>query len=131
MPVAIVVIFWKILPGDENERAFFEHWERTLELEDRSGLVGEFLSQPLTKAEVGFDCSALGLDASDDYVPFFNVGIWDSVEAFREHVIERLVNPGPGKEDFEYAPRARMILSPKRWRVGDAQLPNGDQLSSG
>ena len=128
--MVIVVILWKVLPGDENERALFEYWAG-LEPEDRSGLVGEFLSRPQTKEDVGFDCSAFGLDASDKYVPFFNVGIWDSVDPFREQVIERLVDPDAEKEAFEYELRERMILSPQQCRVGGAQLPDADHLPFG
>lgn len=125
----VAIILWKVLPGDENRRDFFDHW-RALELDDKSRLVGEYLSRPLSQEEVGFESSLLGLDPGDDYVPFFNVGIWESLEAFREQVIERFVNEGPNLEPFEYAPRERMILSPQLWRAGSAQLPAHDQLSS-
>jgi hypothetical protein len=71
------------------------------------------------------------LAPSNDYVPYFNVGIWDGLEAFREEVIEPFVHDGLPQQEFEYAPRGRMILSPQLWRVGNAQLPSRDQLSSG
>jgi hypothetical protein len=124
----IVIILWKILPGDENRQAFFDYWARSLELGDTSHLVGEYLSSPLSVAEAGFDCSLLGLNPGDDYVPFFNVGIWASLEAFREQVIKPFVNSGVNQQDFEYAPRERMVLSPELWRRGGAQLPCRDQL---
>lgn len=124
----VVIILWKVLPGDENRRAFFEHWAQALELGDRSGLVGEYLSRPLSQNEVEFDCSLLGVSAGDEYVPYFNVGIWDSLDAFRQQIIERIVEQGPEKHDFEYEPRKRMILAPQLWRVAGAQPPTEDQL---
>ena len=45
-PVVFVIILWKVLPGEANRRALFDCWAK-LELSDRSGLVGEYLSQPL------------------------------------------------------------------------------------
>ena len=126
----VVIILWKILPGDESRRAFLDHWAQTLELEDNSHLVGEYLSRALTEEDVSFDCSLLGVDPGDDYVPFFNVGVWDSVEAFEEQVIKPFVEQGPKTHDFEHAPRERMILSPERWRGGGAQLPAHDHLPS-
>src|SRR5205809_96814 len=76
-PVIIAIILWKVLPGDENQRAFLDFWAQTLELSDRSRLAGEYLSHPLSTAEAGLECSLLGLSPGDDYVPFFNVGIWE------------------------------------------------------
>lgn len=77
-----------------------------------------------------FESSHFGFDPGDGYVPFFNVGIWESLEAFREAVIGPFVNEGPNQQHFEYAPRKRMILSPQLWRAGSAPLPAHDQLSS-
>jgi hypothetical protein len=61
-------------------------------------------------------------------VPFFNVGIWASHEAFKKEVIDRFVEGRPRQLPFEYAPRTRMILSPEQWRVGEAVLPGSDHL---
>ena len=92
--------------------------------------MGEYLSRPLSQHEVDFDCSLLGVSPGDEYVPYFNVGIWDSLDAFRQQIIERFVEQGPEKLEFEYEPRKRMILAPLLWRAGDAQLPTDDELQS-
>jgi hypothetical protein len=92
--------------------------------------VGEYLSRPLSEHEVGFECSLLGANAGDEYVPYFNVGIWDSLDAFHQQVIEPFVEQRTEKYEFEYEPRKRMILSPQLWRVGDAHLPTDDRLQS-
>lgn len=110
-------------------RAFLDFWAQTLELGDRLCLAGEYLSRPLSAEQAGLECSLLGLNPGDDYVPFFNVGIWESLDAFRDQVYEPFVNSGPDKQAFEYARRERVILSPQQWRVGTAQLPTDDQLS--
>jgi hypothetical protein len=126
--VIIVIIVWKIFPGDENERAFLDFWAQ-LEPGGRSRLAGEYLSRPLSAEEAGLKCSLVGLNPGDDYVPFFNVGIWESLEALREQVYAPFVDSGPDKHAFEYAQRERVILAPQRWRVGTAQLPTEDHLS--
>ena len=42
--MVIVLVYWKIKKGCEE--AFKTHWRSGLPVNDRSGLVGEFLSQP-------------------------------------------------------------------------------------
>lgn len=124
----IVVILWKIKPGADNRQAFFRDWADTLKIDDRSGLVGEFLSRPRSADEAGPDFSILGPHPSDEYELYFNVGIWDTLDTFRAQVIDKYVNGNPADRPFLFEPPRRMALSPEQWRVGDAQLPAGDHL---
>jgi hypothetical protein len=69
---------------------------------------------------------ALGLEPSDEYVPFVNVGIWASLDAFMEQVFGPF---GDRQFEFEFAPRERIVLSPVRRRIGGAELPPDDDLA--
>ena len=40
----VVFVHWKILNGQEEE--FKRYWRSALPVGDRSGLIGEFLSEP-------------------------------------------------------------------------------------
>ena len=124
----IVVILWKIKAGADNRQAFFKHWAETLEIDDRTGLVGEFLSRPLSADEAGPEFSVLGAHPSDEYELYFNVAIWDTLDAFRAQVIDKYVSGDPADKPFLFEPPRRMALSREQWRVGDAQLPAGDHL---
>ena len=72
--MVIVIIHWKIKLGDESRAAFLKHWKEMLNISERSDLVGEFLSHPLTETEASFPCGLLGLPSSSAYQSFFNVG---------------------------------------------------------
>jgi hypothetical protein len=126
--VIIVVIHWKIHPDTENIRDFFHYWGSTLEINDRSQLVGEFLSEPLSRTATGFPCEVFG--QSNDYASYFNIGMWATIEDFRRSVIEPFVGKNPATQPFEYEYRQRMVIEPKRWRLGNALLPDADSLGS-
>lgn len=121
----IVVIHWMIKPDKASLAAFQEYWSKS-EPSDRSHLVGEFLSEPLTAEVVGFPC--LTFDAAEEYVSFFNVGLWESLRAFREVIIDPMVGTNPITQDFEYKHRERMILGPQQLRIGRGRLPERDNL---
>ena len=123
----IVVIRWKIKPGRENREAFFKYWAG-LKIAEDSGLVGEFLCRPLPPAEAGPKFSIFGADESVEYQLYFNVGIWNSLDAFRA-AVDKYINGDPAVTPFLFAPPCRMALSPERSRRGDAQLPDDDHLA--
>ena len=120
--MVIVIIHWKIKEGPEYRAAFLRYWKETLRIEDRSHLVGEYLSRPLLPEETDFDATLLDVPESAPYQSFFNVGIWDSVESFKEQIIDPYVGSNPEPEDFEHEYRCRMILSPTAWRRGLASI---------
>ena len=124
----IVVILWKIKAGADNRQAFFKHWAETLAIDDRTGLVGEFLSRPQSADEAGPEFSVFGAHPSDEYELYLNVAIWDTLDAFRAQVIDKYVGGDPADKPFLFEPPRRMALSPEQRRVGDAQLPAGDHL---
>ncbi len=126
----IVVIYWKIRLGNRYRQEFLKHWEKTLTISERSHLVGEFLSQPVSTDNEGFPSGLLGLPSSSAYQSFFNVGIWSDMESFKQQVIDPYVGQTPKPEHFEYEFRERLVLAPVSWRIGQGTLPSCDDFTS-
>jgi hypothetical protein len=117
----IVFVHWRIIHGHEPK--FRQYWKAGLPVNDRSGLVGEFLSEP-----TGHDkYSWITWDLRDarDCTTFINVGLWADAEAFHEQ-IGKYFDPAGGKKDFEFELRERALLTPHDWRMGKWKLPNHD-----
>ncbi len=119
-PLRIVVVHWKIKPGQEAE--FLEYWGTRSVVEDRSGLVGEYLSSVEDRARAPWiTWQAL----SPAYTSYFNVGIWRDVEAFQSQIGRFIDNSRPPLQ-FEAERRERIFLVPERWRTGRTSLPSFD-----
>ena len=117
----IVLIHWKIrLDGVE---AFLHFWREQAIVEDRAGLIGEFLSTAVDRSAtlpwITWDLA----DQPSRYRSFVNVGIWQDAEAFHDQVSKYFSTE---KEDFEYEPRVRALLDPEHWRIGERPLPTRD-----
>jgi hypothetical protein len=121
----IVIIHWRIKPGVNNSDMFLADWSRKFKLDKRSNLVAEFLSGPLTKDEVDFDCKTF--DESPDYTSFFTVGLWRDAASFKADVYDRIAKDRK-LEDYEYGCPERMVLRPLNWRRGELTLPESDHL---
>lgn len=116
----IILVDWLIIKGQEKE--FKSYWKAALPVEDRSLMVGEFLSEPTGHEKFPWLTWDLrNVNASR----FINVGLWASAEAFHEQ-IGRYFNPAKGKEPFEFELRRRALLTPACWRMGDLPLPIHD-----
>jgi hypothetical protein len=105
------------------KREFKQYWKSDLPINDRTGLVGEFLSQPSGHEKyrwVNWD-----LRSTDASTIFINVGLWKDAEAFHLQ-IGQYFNPQGGKLGFEYELRERALLSPACWRMGSWVLPGRD-----
>ena len=118
----IVVIHWKIKPDRVDE--FLKFWRRKAIVEDRRGLIGEFLSEGHSTAEFGWITWPL-TSCEGEYRSFVNVGYWNSGEEFQSQV-GKYFDSSTGKKDFEAEPRLRTALKPKCWRMGDSKLPLHD-----
>lgn len=121
----IVMIHWRIKLGPDNREMFLDDWSRKFKLDERANLVGEFLSEPLTKEEIDFDCKTF--EDSPEYTSFFNVGLWRDAASFETEVYGRIAHDRP-LEEYEYDYPERMVLRPRYWRIGDLQLPKQDLL---
>ena len=128
----IVLIHWKIR-RDEGARAeFLKYWHETLEIKNRSKLVGEYLSEPFTSergTQAGIPCGLFNVPANASYDSFFNVGIWEDEKAFYSEIIEPFVGRQPKPLAFEFELRERMVLSPISWRAGGFDLPKSDHFA--
>ncbi len=127
----IVFIDWYIKPGKVDE--FLKFWKQTVQVNDRSGLVGEFLSKPADityKTWITWNMNAdIAADSAThetpEYERFINVGIWMEEKSF-ECAVAKYFNENKPPESFEFKRRRRCLLTPKTWRIGDGKLPACD-----
>lgn len=121
--MVIALIHWKIKP--DMVREFLEYWRTKAVVQDRSGLIGEFLSEPCDISEYQWITWYLAPIGENVYTSFINVGIWDNAEGFHDQ-IGKYFKEGAKRLDFEHCPRTRTILRPDSWRVGHSSLPLHD-----
>jgi len=116
----IILVDWLIIRGAEPE--FKKYWREAVPVEDRSMMVGEFLSEPDGHEKFPWVTEDL---RNGDASRFINVGLWASAEAFHKQ-IARYFDPAAGKLSFEFELRRRALLTPACWRVGGWRLPIHD-----
>ena len=112
----IVLVEWRIIKGQEN--LFMDYWSRREVIDDRSGLIGEFLSRVEDRATYSW----ITCELSPDWTCFVNVGLWRDADAFEAQIGWRLDDNRP-KLPFEFEKRRRTFLGPQRWRFGGTDLP--------
>ena len=120
--MVIALIHWKIKPRLVSE--FLDYWQEEAVVQDRRGLIGEFLSEACHLSEfpwITWDLT--GCDGA--YRSFINVGMWNSAGDFHEQIGKYFVASGERKS-FEHKERTRTILRPTCWRIGDSSLPPHD-----
>ncbi len=116
----IVLVNWKIIPGEESDFELF--WKTKVKVEDRSKMVGEYLSK--VEPASAFNWITWDLEGAG-YTPYINVGIWADANDFHDQ-IKAYFKPTNGKADFEHELRTRALLAPELWRTGQFPLPSGD-----
>ncbi|HEX2135234.1 MAG TPA: hypothetical protein VHG30_04910 [Microvirga sp.] len=114
-PTRIVVVEWRIKKGREQE--FLDYWSTQATIEDRSGLVSEFL----TRVEDQRQFPWMVWDFDERWTTFVNVGIWREGADFQQQIGRFIDNTRPPR-DFEAHNRRRVFLEPVRWRVGGTPL---------
>lgn len=120
--MVIVLIHWKIKPDLVDK--FLKYWRTKVVVQDRKGLIGEFLSEACHTSE--FSWITWDLTGCEGvYRSFINVGMWDNAEDFREQIGKYFEGKAQPK-DFEYEMRTRTVLRPTCWRIGDSSLPLHD-----
>ena len=120
----IVLIHWKIKPDQEMVDKFLQFWRQSAVVDDRRGLVGEFLTEAHSTSEYTWITWQL-TGCEGKYRSFINVGYWNSAEEFHAQ-IGKYFEAHTGPKDFEAEPRTRVALKPKCWRMGDSNLPIHD-----
>ena len=119
--MAVAIVEWRIRRGMEPE--FLDYWATRVTIEDRSGLIGEFLCREGDAAAMPWVRWA---DRStDEYTVFLNVGLWRDGSDFVEQV-GRHFDVGRPNLPFEHDRRQRIVVDPVEWRRGPARLPDGD-----
>ena len=121
----IVLIKWKIENKQKQIDAFLEFWKQEAVVQDRKGLVGEFLSEIGSTERYNYITWDFERSEGDAYKIFVNVAIWDDADAFQEQIGQYFNDNNPLKE-FEAERRVRTILEPTCWRMGDASMPKHD-----
>ena len=118
----IVMVHWKIVPDRVNE--FLDFWKGEATIDNRRGLVGEFLTEELSSAD--FEWITWQLTGCErKYRSFVNVAYWKNAKEFQEQMGKNLETTME-KKDFEYQLRIRTVLKPKCWRMGNYPLPIHD-----
>ena len=120
--MVVVLVKWKIKLEHEDE--FLTRWREDFTIEDRRGLVGEFMCGPGSQSYITWSLP----DPNDPPCAIFvNVAFWADDEAFREQV-EPKFNDDKELEPFEAARRVRTVLNPVSWRMGSAGLPGDSSV---
>ncbi len=131
--MVIVLVHWRIKPDKVED--FFAWWSKDADIENRASLTGEFLSRPFSLPELESItppkhpfrvCDLKPSSCDEPYVSFVNVGLWKSWRDFYEEVGHDF-NDQKKKMHFEQCRRTRTILKPKRRRIGEWPLPEGDK----
>lgn len=115
----IILVEWRIKPGSEQE--FLNYWSNREVVNERSGLIGEFLNRVETRDQFPW----ITWELDDRWTTFVNVGLWRDSEAFQSQIGCKLDDTRP-KLPFEAEKRRRIFLGPERWRVGGTALPAWD-----
>lgn len=127
----IILIHWKIHRHAGARAEFLKYWHETLKINNRSKLVGEYLSEPFTAeqgAQARIPCALFNAPSSAPYDSFFNVAVWEDESAFYTEIMEPFVGKQPKSLPFEFEFRERMVLSPVSWRAGEFGLPKVDHF---
>lgn len=112
----IIVVEWKIKKGRECE--FLTYWSTRSTIPNRTGLIGEFLSDVDKQPWVTWN-----LD--EGWTTFYNVGIWRETADFQDQ-IGKYIDLSRPPLDFEAARRQRVFLEPQAWRIGRTGMPEKD-----
>ena len=118
----IVLVEWRIKKGREDE--FLDYWSTRATVEDRTGLVGEFLSR--VEDQNQFPWMVWNLDPA--WTTFVNVGVWRNGADFQQQIGRFIDNSRPPLA-FEADKRRRVLVAPERWRIGATPLISSDHPS--
>jgi hypothetical protein len=107
----IVLVEWRIKKGQEQE--FLDYWSTRATIEDRTGLVGEFLSRVEDQTQFPW----MVWDLNPGWTTYVNVGFWRNGADFQQQIGRFIDNSRPSLA-FEADRRRRVLVAPERWRIG-------------
>jgi hypothetical protein len=126
-PISIVLIHWKIKKDLAPE--FEQKWKTMFTINNREGLIGEFLSTVERKGGahpyITWPIACEDPSLEESCVHYINVALWTSHQRFFEEV-GHLMNDDQPIRDFEIERRRRVTVAPTEWRVSSACLPAED-----
>ena len=121
----VVMVHWRIKPDEESVEAFLKHWREINRVDDRSGLVAEFLSETLSPKDFPDTTWHLDSESLGDHRSFVNVAIWRDAKDFHEQVAKHY-NDKRKMLDFEKYRRRRVVAESADWRIGNLPLPKAN-----
>jgi len=116
--MVIILVFWQIKPTEEAVAAFLDWWRTKAIVKDRSGLIGEYLSQP-SEGMALFEVDDPPWSEVECH-PFVNVGLWKDAESFHEQIRDYMTVV---RQPFEAVLRKRVCVDPVASRMGSWPLP--------
>ncbi len=119
----IALIHWRIKPDGVEE--FLRHWRENNQIEDRSGLIAEFLSDSLKPSDLPFITWHLDEQSLGNFRSYVTVGIWADADAFAKQIAQYFTDDKP-MLPFEQFRRRRVVFKPVEWRIGHSAMPVGD-----
>lgn len=125
----IALIHWRIKPDEKSIAEFLKFWREQATVNDRTGLVAEFLSEAAKLKDYPYITWHLDQDHLGNFKSFVNVGIWSDEKAFYEQVAKNF-NDDKLMEPFEAYRRRRVIIKPDSWRIGKSNPPSTDHPSN-
>jgi hypothetical protein len=114
----IVMVHWRIKPDEESVQAFLRHWREENRVDDRSGLVAEFLSESLPPKNLPDTTWYLDSESLGDHRSFVNVAIWRDAKDFQEQIAKHYNDKRPMLA-FEKYRRRRVVAESNNWRIGN------------
>lgn len=120
-----VLIHWRVKPDEKSISEFLKHWKTQNTIDDKKGLMGEFLSDSLPIDQYPFITWHLDPESLGNFKSYVTIGLWQKPEDFKEQVADYFNDDKP-LLPFEKYRRRRVIFEPVAWRIGSSQLPDAD-----
>lgn len=121
----IAVIHWRVKPEQEALEAFRDHWNKRNRINDRTGLIGEFLSEALPSKDYPYITWQLDAESLGNFKSYVTVGLWADAAAFLREVAQYFNDDAP-MLSFEKYRRRRVVFTPVGQRIGKDTLPTTD-----
>jgi Antibiotic biosynthesis monooxygenase len=125
--VHVVLVHWRVKPDEESVNAFLDHWREKNTIENREGLVGEFLSEVLSPKDFPDTTWHLDPESLGDCRSFVNVAVWRDAQDFHDQIAKHYNDKRP-MLPFEKYRRRRLVAESGDWRIGKYPLPNSDSV---
>ena len=126
--MVIVTVWWKIRPG--TVEPFKRWWHEKLSIADEHlpNLWGEYLSEPVSQAEVDameHRFNVVDPNETEETAIMVNVAIWKDIASFQQAVKPKDTSPDPSKEPGCYGAGLwkRIIFNPQETHRGTWPLP--------